>query len=248
MGSCLSKNFMNMWSSRDVIKGIGIILAIFSSYTLALYLFSVDSDWIGYYGAVLGCTISIGVIAFTLGQNKKHHKELMTEQSRKHEELVQLQIKTALHAKNQERLRSVITDLRNMYISVSPNVLFNLMVAGFSMQKGNNESVYLLTSDFIKLTTSSLDNYDLIANTNKDIIDLTKLSECAYSYMMKFKFLLSENQSILFTNPSVINEIVDQLNNSIEYNNYKTILFQSIQDAQSRIDTNFIQETSFTHP
>ena len=164
---------MNMWSYRDVIMGIGVILVFFSCYTLALYILQVDGDWISYYGAVLGSTISIGVIALTLGQNKKHHKELMAEQNRKHEELVQLQINTALHSKKQERLRGVIADLRNIYSSTHPKKINDITLTNGIK---NTDSAIIQIAELIKSISSIRASVDLTININKDIIDISGLN------------------------------------------------------------------------
>lgn len=231
-----------MWNSCDVIKGIGITLFCFFSYTLVLYVFSIEGEWIGYYGAVLGSMISIGVIAFTLGQNKKHHKELMAEQNRKHEELVLLQINTALHTKNQERLRGVINELKNMYLSISPNTFLNYEVAKTALKK-EDSGAYQLITDYMKLITSGLDVYDFIAITNKDIIDLTELSKSTNRYMIKMKILFIKHLEADGENIKNLQVCIDTLQNSEEYKECKVLLSRCIEEAQHRIDNNLFKSS-----
>lgn len=230
------------WSSWEVLGGIGVVVVFFSLYTKIVHHFSLPPEWINYYGSVLGAIISIGVIAFTLRQNKKHHIELMKEQERKHEELKQLQIETALHAKKQERLRAVITDLKDIYITTSPNRIAHLLLIN-SLQIGDSPSFML--SDYIKSIFPIRDSIDLMTNTNKDIIDLSELNYYTNTYLVKFAGDIAAISTRIFLNQQVdeLNPIIDDITKSDEYTQYRTALFRTISEAIENIDKTLIQQT-----
>lgn len=233
-----------MWNKWDVIGGLSFILVVFSCYTILLHQFSISTNWIGYYGSVLGALISIGVIAFTIRQNNIHHKELMEEQNKKHEELKQLQVNTILYSNNQKRLQDIANELLKFTEATNYKHLFDVTLSSIYPNKTNNQFLNELNSKIQEFNTS-YERILMLSTINKDIIDLKPMLDIFMSYQKDYEKVSSEMILIVYNNlqntPSYINTSVTisykEIANTLKFNKIHSSINECIISAKAKIES-----------
>jgi hypothetical protein len=238
------------WKGWDVFWGILIVILFFSAYTsLVNYIFLVPScfsisgdtgDWIAYNGSVLGALISIGVIAFTLRQNKILHEELKKEQNKKHEELKKLQIKSTNYVAKKERIDTISEELFNIYQSTNSSKLVNLIniiIEESSEKERINAKNYYLKC----LQESTQINHRLIflSGIYSDVIAFTEITKkyaiCYKKYSLLLRDIWKSNTIDNYVNSDDFTERIIDLDQSAEYKQLFDLIIEQIKKAKENI-------------
>lgn len=195
--------------------------------------------WIGYFGNLLGAAITIIVLSFTLWQNSLYHKK----QNENHEELKQLQITTAIHAKKQERLRGVIEELKTLYISVNPQRIHTTRSIASQNDETNNMRILNEITNLLNNISLNKELLEIISEINKDIIDLSIINKNLEAYLTVYADKMGEIIHLYSNNKGDIKgkdiyDFIDTLLINPSYLQFKSSFNDVIISAQEKIDSN----------
>lgn len=234
-----------MWERKDVFIGISIIVIFLIFYTLfvncifwfpSFFPISGDAgDWIAYNGSILGALISIGVIAFTLRQNKILHEELKA-----------FQIGNSIYALERERLSKIESILKDEMFLLSPYRMSEIITKNGDLKDNFIGYINNYTTELLR-TEEEANFYINVYNENIDLAKLqnprAELCNLFDKTLTSLRHYYTKNSSTkqLPTFQEYFITCMDKIKKSDEYTNYRTTALDIIIDAEKRLNQKLIK-------